>query len=168
MGEEREKSVSSVADAPGQDVLGGNIGLGALLLLVLSPWLVDTAGPDPFYKGPLIFPLISLAVIAAGALPCMIRIIRRRRIALRTDGHGFPRRAAALFLLMCLFPVAISAIGLQLATVLITFAGLLLVRRRIGEAAAIAAGLTLAVHLAFRSFLDIWFAEPWFLEALWG
>ncbi|MGF1621583.1 MAG: tripartite tricarboxylate transporter TctB family protein [Rhodomicrobiaceae bacterium] len=167
MGEEG-KAERSFTDAPGQDLLGGGIGIGALVLLVLSPWLVDSSGPDPFYKGPLIFPLIVLAVTVAGALPSMVRIARSGRLSRRIDGHGFPRLAASLFLLMCLFPFAIGAIGLQPATALLVFAGLKLVGRNVLEAAAMAAGLTLVIHLAFRTFLDIWFPAPWLIEALWG
>jgi hypothetical protein len=165
---EEEEAERSFADAPGQDLLGGGIGIGALFLLVLSPWLVDSSGPDPFYKGPLIFPLIVLAVTVAGALPSIVRIARSGRLSPRIDGNGFPRLAASLFLLMCLFPLAIGAIGLQPATALIVFAGLKLVGRSIWEAAVIAAALTLAIHLAFRTFLDIWFPAPWLIEALWG
>ena len=156
------------ADQGGHDALALAIGAIALVLLVLSPWLVNSSGPEPFYKGPLIFPLIALSVTVCGALPAAWRHIHNRRaISLHVDGAGLPARSAILFLIMCLFPLAIDAVGLEVATFALTFAGLLLVYRKPVASLIIAACLTVAIHLAFRTFLDVWFPNPW-LYAMFG
>lgn len=145
----------------GHDVLTAGIGLAAFVLFVLSPWLVDTSGPDPFYKGPLIFPMIVLAMTALAALPSALRIVRGPRARLfRVDGHGFPRRAALLFLLLCLFPLGIGVVGVQASTFIFVMAGLLAVGRPPVQVFLIAVLMTIAIHLVFRSFLDIWFPAP--------
>ena len=164
-----DRSGSQDTDQGGHDALALAIGAGALVLLILSPWLVDTSGPDPFYKGPLIFPLIALAVTVCGALPAAWRHIRYRRpVSLRVDGSGFPARSALLFLMMCLFPPAINAVGVEIASFILIFAGLLLVYRRPLPSIVVAIGLTVAIHLAFRTFLDVWFPTPWLFEMIGG
>ncbi|MFC3228373.1 tripartite tricarboxylate transporter TctB family protein [Marinibaculum pumilum] len=146
------------------DLVAVLLGAVALALLAAAPWLVDTEGPDPFYKGPLIFPLIALGITAAGAVPAAWRLGRLMLAGSgaadiwRIDGHGFPWRAAGLFGVMCAFPLAILAIGLQAATFLALLAGFRVAGwRRPIAAPLVAAALTLLLHLAFRSFLDIWF-----------
>ena len=58
------------------DLFGALLGLGALAMLLVSPWQVDTTGPDPFYKGPLLFPLMILGMTLAASLPSMWRLIK--------------------------------------------------------------------------------------------
>lgn len=164
-----DRSGSQDTDQGGHDALALAIGVGALVLLILSPWLVDTSGPDPFYKGPLIFPLIALAVAVCGALPAAWRHVRyRRSVSLRVDGRGFPARSGLLFLLMCLFPPAINAVGVEIASFVLIFAGLMLVHRRLVQSLVIAVCLAIAIHLAFRTFLDVWFPQPWLFEMIGG
>ena len=160
---------SAPHNGQGHDVLALAIGAGALVLLTLSPWLVDTSGPEPFYKGPLIFPLIALSVTICGALPAAWRhLVRGQPLSLHVDGRGFPARAALLFLLMCLFPPAIAGVGLDIASFLLIFAGLVLVHRRPLRSLLIAVGLAIVIHLAFRTFLDIWFPQPWLAGMIGG
>ena len=148
------------------DAFAAGVGLVALILLIGSPWLVDRSGPDPFYKGPLIFPLIALALTALGALPGAVRLLRTSRTeSWFLDGRGVPWRAIGLFVLMAFFPIAISLAGLGPAAFVFVFAGLMIVGyrkplRSLGIAAAVAIGL----HLAFISFLDIWFPTPMLVE----
>lgn len=160
------------AEGGGQDLLAAAIGLAALALLIGSPWLVDRDGPDPFYKGPLIFPVLVLALTVAAALPAQIRILRGGRRSLRDrlhlDGAGFPRQGAALFALMCLFPLAIGAVGLDIASALALLAGLKLTGRGWVQSVAVAAVLTLVIHLAFVTALDIWFPQPWLFDMITG
>lgn len=144
------------------DAVGTVIGVLGCALLVASPWLVDLSGPEPFYKGPLVFPLIALALVIVGSVPAALRLLRPSPAWVwRLDGNGVPRSAIGLFLLLCLFPAAVSWLGVQAATFLFTLGGLVLVGyRRPGPALLIATLLALAIHLAFRAFLDIWFPAP--------
>lgn len=150
------------AAAGGDDLLAAALGLAAAALLVASPWLVDRSGPEPFYKGPLIFPLIALAIMLAGALPAMVRLLTSNGLdSWRRLAWSPPWPAIRLFLLMCLFPWALTAIGLEAATLLFVVAGLRLVGwRRPLAAAGIAAVLAVGLHLAFKTVLDVWFPEP--------
>jgi hypothetical protein len=148
------------------DAVAAGIGAIALALLIGAPWLVDTAGPDPFYKGPLIFPLIALALTVLGALPAAGRLMTNRSGASWfVDGHGVPWTAIGVFVLMCLFPVAIRFAGLGAAAFIFVFAGLMVSGyRRPVRAVTIAALVAACLHLAFITFLDIWFPTPLLVE----
>lgn len=160
-----EEPAGAESDPPGHDTLALVVGGTALVLLLLSPWLVDRSGPEPFYKGPLIFPVMVLATIVAGALPAMVRTARNPpRSPFHFDGAGFPARGAALFVLMCFYPVAISAAGLEIATFAAIFLGLLVTGRKPVHSAIIAAGMTILTYLAFKQSLDIWFPQPWLFD----
>mgnify|MGYP000936339788 CR=1 FL=1 len=142
------------------DALAAGLGAAGLGLLAASPWLVDRSGPDPFYKGPLIFPLIALAVMVAGALPAAVRLLRPGG-SWRVDGRGLPWPALRLFLLLCLFPTAVVVAGVEATAFLFVAVGLPLVgSRRPLTVVLVAALVSLAIHLAFRSLLDIWFPTP--------
>ncbi len=152
------------------DALGAGIAAVALGLLSGAPWLVDRSGPDPFYKGPLIFPLIALALTVLGALPSAVRLVRdRRKKSWYVDGRGVPWPAIGLFALMVFFPTAIRFAGLGPASFAFVFAGLMIVGyRKPVQNLAIAAGVALCLHLAFISFLDIWFPTPLLVELFEG
>jgi Tripartite tricarboxylate transporter TctB family len=143
------------------DALAAGIGAAALGLLVGAPWLVDTSGPEPFYKGPLIFPLIALALVIVGAAHPAFRLARDSGRRWFVDGRGVPWTGIGVFVLMCFFPTAIRLIGLGPAALVFVFAGLLAAGyRRLFMALAVAAATALILHLAFIAFLDIWFPEP--------
>jgi len=148
------------------DAVAAGIGALALGLLIGAPWLVDTEGPDPFYKGPLIFPLIALALTLLGALPGAVRLVWSNRIGTWfVDGRGVPWTAIGLFALMIFFPSAINFAGLAAAAFVFVFAGLLITGyRRPLRAFAIAAAVAVCLHLAFITFLDIWFPTPMLVE----
>ncbi len=157
----------------GHDLLAAAIGLAALALLIGSPWLVDRDGPDPFYKGPLIFPMLVLTLTFAASVPMFLRLARGPlrgpvRGLLHVDGGGFPRQGAGLFGLMCLFPLAIGAVGLDVASVIVLLAGLKLTGRGWVQSVIVAAVLSVVVHLAFVTALDIWFPKPWLFDTITG
>jgi len=106
MSQRTDEDDARAAKVPlGHETLAAGVGLSAAVLFILSPWLVDRSGPDPFYKGPLIFPMIVLAITALSAVPAVFRVLRLRAVRpFHIDGHGFPGRAAFLFILMCLYP----------------------------------------------------------------
>lgn len=166
-GEEPEAPVDR--DPPGHDALAAAIGGLALFLLAFSPWLVDRTGPEPFYKGPLIFPMMVLAMIVAGAAPSIWRIAAKRPDRpLRVDGNGFPLRGGLLFTLMCFYPPAIAAVGLEAATFLALLLGLLIAGRGPLQSLGVALSLTALAWLAIKVFLDIWFPQPWLLSMIGG
>ncbi|WP_018699462.1 tripartite tricarboxylate transporter TctB family protein [Amorphus coralli] len=143
------------------DLVAGVLGLAAAALLVAAPQLVDRSGPDPFYKGPLIFPLIALAITVAGALPALVRLATAAGRSWFIDGNGVPLRAIALFALACFYAPAIAWAGLDAATFVFMLGGLLITNPRRPLRALVTAGAaTVVLHLAFISFLDIWFPEP--------
>jgi hypothetical protein len=50
------------------DLVGTILGLFAALMLATIRWQVDTSGPDPFYKGSLIFPIL-VSILDAACVP---------------------------------------------------------------------------------------------------
>ncbi|MCG8690688.1 MAG: tripartite tricarboxylate transporter TctB family protein [Minwuiales bacterium] len=164
-------AVAPAEDRPrAHDVLAAALGLAAVALLAGSPWLVDRSGPEPFYKGPLVFPLIALAIMVAGSLPAVVRLSRAgRRDGPPLDGRGFPWTAAKLFVLMCGFPLALAFFGLEVATFLFAAAGLRLVGYgRPLIVLGIAACMTAIIHIAFKLVLDVWFPAPAILDLVAG
>lgn len=157
-----EQGAAAGRETPGHDTLAAAIGCAALFLLALSPWLVDRSGPEPFYKGPLIFPMMVLATIIAGAMPSIWRMVLQPAVRpLHVDGHGFPARGSLLFAMISFYPSAIAAVGLEAATSTAILLGLLINRLRLLPSLAITATFTALAWLAFKAFLDIWFPQPW-------
>jgi hypothetical protein len=105
-----------------------------------------------------------------GALPSAARLVRDGRTkSWFVDGRGVPWPAIGLFALMVFFPTAIRFAGLGPASFVFVFAGLMIVGyRKPLRALAIAAGVALCLHLAFISFLDIWFPAPVLVEMFEG
>lgn len=151
------------------DMVASVLGVAAAGLLVAAPALVDSSGPDPFYKGPLIFPLIALAIVLASSLPAMIRIATVTGRSWFIDGHGVPFPAIALFALACLYAPAIAWAGLDAATLVFMLAGLMITNpRRPLRAVVTAVATTIILHLAFVTLLDIWFPSPTLWSAIAG
>ncbi|MEW5421068.1 tripartite tricarboxylate transporter TctB family protein [Amorphus sp. 3PC139-8] len=151
------------------DALATLIGLAALGLMVTAKSHVDVSGPDPFYKGPLIFPLIALAITAAGAVPAAARLLRAPRSASQAIRVRLPPRPLLLFVLACFYAPAIAVAGLDASTFAFLFAGLLLAGYlKPLRALLTAAIVTLLMHLAFITVLDIWFPAPTLWSAFGG
>jgi hypothetical protein len=143
------------------DLLGSVLGIGALALLVLSPWLVDTTGPDPFYKGPLLFPLITLGLILAGSIPSLFRLIRPGPARWYLDGLGRPVRAAKVLACLVLFLGGLMVFGLEIST--LVFLGVAL--KLVGQDSRLKMILvpllvTVILTVIFKQFLGVWFPEP--------
>ena len=148
------------------DLFGALLGLGALAMLLVSPWQVDTTGPDPFYKGPLLFPLMILGMTLAASLPSMWRLIKPGVDASwHLDGGGFPRRPAVILCFLIVFLVLLPLLGMEAATWLFLTGSLKYLKQdsRV-KLWLIPALVTLILYLVFKVFLDIWFPEPLALE----
>jgi hypothetical protein len=143
------------------DLLGSVLGIGALILLVLSPWLVDTTGPDPFYKGPLLFPLITLGLILAGSVPSLVRLVRPGGARWYLDGLGRPVRAAKVLACLVLFLAGLMVFGLEISTLAFLAASLKLVGQD-SRVKMILVPLLVTVILAviFKQMLGVWFPDP--------
>ena len=111
------------ADSRGHDLLATVSGrLWPLVTLISVPWNVDTSGPDPFYKGPLIFPLLVLGLmilyVASGPWPGGCCSPPEPERSWRLDGAGLPRKEnhgyPRLFLVAFLFGLIL--IGLELSS----------------------------------------------------
>jgi len=95
------------------DLLAAALGGVAALFLVTSPWNVDTEGPDPFYKGPLIFPLIVLAMMTLASVPAWVRLLRPpRESAWHLDGRGYALKTLVVLGLLIAALVALDLVGL--------------------------------------------------------
>lgn len=152
------------------DLLGTALGLMALGLLLSSPWQVDTSGPDPFYKGPLIFPLLVLILLLGASLPSMYRILRPPAgSSWELDGRGLPYQGMMVLGLLILFLAGLVYLGLEIATWLFLFLALWLLRQRTpGKLLGLPSAVTVVIHLVFIVFLDVWFPTPILFEILSG
>lgn len=155
------------AESRVHDLLGSLLGLFALGLLVTAPWHVDTSGPDPFYKGPLIFPLMVLALIVGASLPSLWRLFRFRGGSWYLDGEGLPFRSMRVLGLLVLFLAGLVWLGLEIASWVFLFTALWTVAQRSPwKLVGIPTLVTLCLYLVFKVFLDVWFPEPVLLEGL--
>lgn len=152
------------------DLLGAALGFLALGLLLSTPWQVDTSGPDPFYKGPLIFPLLVLALLLGASLPSMYRLFRPRPDASwRLDGRGIPVKGLQILGLLILFLAGLVYAGLEVTTWLFLFCSMWLLQRRSpGTLVVLPTVVTIILYLVFKLFLDVWFPTPVFWEVLTG
>jgi len=143
------------------DLLGSVLGVSALILLILSPWLVDTSGPDPFYKGPLVFPLITLGLILAGSVPSLIRLVRPKDARWYLDGRGKPFRAVKVLVCLVLFLGGLVFLGLEISTLIFLAASLKLVGQDSRpKLLLIPLLVTLILTVIFKYSLGVWFPEP--------
>lgn len=148
------------------DLFGALLGLFALVMLLTIHWQVDTSGPDPFYKGPLIFPLIILSIMLAGALPAMWRMIKPvAGASWFLDGDGIPFRTMVVAGMLSLFPFGFTYLGLEISTWLFLVLGLKIVKQDSpAKLIIVPAAITVAIYLMFKYFLDIWFPTPLLFE----
>ncbi|MBC8440991.1 MAG: tripartite tricarboxylate transporter TctB family protein [Deltaproteobacteria bacterium] len=148
------------------DLFGSVLGLFALVMLVSSPWQVDSSGPDPFYKGPLIFPLIVFSLILAGALPSMWRLVRPSiQASWYLDGHGRSFKTLIILGLLILYPAGLLFLGLEISTWLFLFIALKLVKQdSLLKLTIIPILVTIILFVLFKFFLDVWFPEPLLIE----
>lgn len=151
------------------DVFGSVLGVCAFAMLISSPWQVDTTGPDPFYKGPLIFPLIVFLLVIAGSLPSIWRLIRpRRQSSWYLDGYGIPAKGILMLGLLATYLVGVVTIGMEVATWLFLVISMKIVGQdSILKITVFPLLITLILYLVFKLLLDIWFPEPLIVTWLW-
>jgi len=142
--------------------------LGAIgaLLLILTPYQVPSPRLYPFYKGPRIFPILSLSLMILASLPATVRLIRGRSgTSWRVDGYGMPVKAALFLAVSVLFMFAISWIGLEISCFLY-LAGCLywLGHRSPAHFLGISIIYTAVLVIIFKYILGLYLPEPLVLK----
>ncbi|MFH1155163.1 MAG: tripartite tricarboxylate transporter TctB family protein [Pseudomonadota bacterium] len=148
------------------DLLGALMGLFALGMLVTSPWQVDTSGPEPFYKGPLIFPMVAFCLMVCGALPSFLRLVRPPEMASwYLDGKGIHGRTLGIAGLLVGYMAGLVWMGLEVSTWLFLMITLPMVGHGSkAKLTLIPLGVALVLYVMFKWLLDIWFPQPLLLE----
>ncbi|MDY0095281.1 MAG: tripartite tricarboxylate transporter TctB family protein [Candidatus Vecturithrix sp.] len=138
----------------------------AAVVLISAPWQVDTSGPDPFYKGPLIFPLLALALMILASLPAAWRLITPQEGASwQLDDAGMPLKTIVVLGFLILFPVGLVLIGLEATSWGFLFSLLYYLGYR-GSRTLILVPLivTGVLVLIFKYVLDVFFPTPLLME----
>lgn len=144
------------------DLAGAILGVFALAMLITAPWQVDTTGPDPFYKGPLIFPLIVFLIIMVGSLPSLSRLIKPLKESDWTlDGFGIPKKSMVVLCLLVAFLAGVITLGMEISTWLFLVISMKIVGQDTSfKLIVFPLVLTVLLYVVFKLFLDIWFPEP--------
>lgn len=146
------------------DLLSIILGMFAgILLLTLRLHIDEPAVDYPFYKGPHIFPIIVLTVMAISSLPSLYHLIRTfGRGSWWLDGYGWPIKPAIVtFMLVLFFLFGITWIGLECSVLtFLLLSVLLLGYRRVGVTVLYPLLYTLIMVVIFKYVLKIWFPEP--------
>jgi hypothetical protein len=152
------------------DLFGAFLGTAAAGVLISTYWQVDTSGPDPFYKGPLIYPLLVLSLIVLASVPSAWRLVKpHERFTWMLDGGGFPYKPLMVFLFLVAFLCGLVIIGLRVSCLLFVGTSLYyLGHRRPGVLVLIPVIMTGLIFILFKFFLDIYFPTPLILDWFGG
>lgn len=142
----------------------------AAFCLITSPWNVDTEGPDPFYKGPLIFPIMVLSMMVLASLPACKRLLSPADGSTwQLDGGGFPKKTLAVLGLLIAMLGGLNLIGLEISALAFLAASLhLLGHRGPFKLVVLPLVMTGLIVMIFKYFLDVFFSTPLIAEWLWG
>jgi hypothetical protein len=148
------------------DVLSAFLGAFAAVVLITSPLNVDTSGPDPFYKGPLIFPLMALSLMVLAAIPAAARLLRPSPGATwRLDGEGRPIKTLFVLALLIAHLFGLKLVGLEASSLSFLMGALFYLNyRRPLHLFLIPIIVTVVMTLVFKHFLQVWFPTPWIME----
>gem|GEM_PF-659909 len=172
------------------DLLSASLGAFAAFCLITSPWNVDTEGPDPFYKGPLIFPIMVLSMMVLAALPACRRLFSPADgSSWRLDGGGYPRKTLMVLGLLIGMLAGLNLIGLEVCALAFLsvslYIGLNLIGLEVCALAFLSVSLYILGHrgpfklivlplvmtglivLIFKHFLGVFFPTPLIAEWIW-
>ena len=151
------------------DLFSAFLGAFAAFTLITSPWNVDTEGPDPFYKGPLIFPVMVLFMMILASLPAWVRLVSPPTdSSWRLDGQGFPKKTLVVLGLLVATLVGLNLIGLEISAWLFLSMGLYyLGHRGILKLMVLPLVITGLIFLVFKHFLGVFFPTPLIVEWIW-
>lgn len=138
------------------------MGLFCAVMLVLCPWQIDLDVPYPFYKGPLLVPMLALSLGVLSSLPAWARLLKPSPGALwKVDGQGISPKPFVMLLIGALYPFMIMLIGLEAATFTALSAELIyLGHRTILLAIGLPVFVSLLFWLIFKLLLDVFFPTP--------
>jgi hypothetical protein len=151
------------------DLFAAGLGAFAAVCLITSPWNVDTEGPDPFYKGPLIFPIMVLSMMIIASLPACKRLFSPAfGSSWQLDGEGYPKKTLGVLGLLIAMLVGLNLIGLEVSALAFLGSSLYLLGHR-GPVKLIVLPLVMTglIVLIFKYFLDVFFPTPLLVEWLW-
>jgi len=152
------------------DLLAAVLGAFAAVCLITSPWNVDTEGPDPFYKGPLIFPIMVLSMMILACLPACKRLFSTAQgSSWQLDGEGWPQKTLFVLGLLIAMLAGLNLIGLEVCAFAFLSLSLFLLGHR-GPIKLVVLPLVMTglIVLIFKHFLDVYFPTSLIAEWLWG
>lgn len=150
------------------DLFSAFLGAFASFTLISSPWNVDTEGPDPFYKGPLIFPVMVLSMMILASLPAWKRLLSPPAASSwHLDGKGFPKKTLVVLGLLIALLVGLGLIGLEVsAWLFLTITLYYLGHRGVLKLVVLPLVMTGLIVLVFKHFLGVFFPTPMVMEWL--
>ncbi len=148
------------------DICTAAIGLFAAIMLIASPWVVDSTGPVPFYKGPLIFPLITLTCMLVFSIPSLFKLFFKRDTADYTlDQEGFPKKAIIILTFLILFICGIMGIGLEFSVFIFISVSLYFLGFRTLKTVIFLPVITVfLIWFLFKFLLEVWFQTPYIFQ----
>jgi len=148
------------------DLVGALFGFFAAVMLATIRWQIDTSGPDPFYKGPSIFPILVLSLMLLASIPAIWRLFRPpSSAAWYLDGGGMPVKPAIVAALLVIYIAGLVYVGLAAASWLFMFVCLWVVGQRTPvKLLGVPTLMTSVLHLLFVNVLDVFFATPVLFE----
>lgn len=152
------------------DLVSGSIGMVGIGLLISTRWEVDTSVPYPFYKGPLIFPLLILILMIVASLPSVWRLLKSSgKKSWELDGQGIPIKPLIIFSLLVLYGIGLVVFGLEISSYLFLITSLYyLGHRNLVRLFVVPLIYTTVIVFLFSYVLGIYFPKPlaliWFLE----
>ncbi len=151
------------------DLFSAFLGVFAAFALITSPWNVDTEGPDPFYKGPLIFPVMVLAMMILASLPACMRLLSPPADSTwRLDGEGYPKKTLVVLGLLIATLIGLNLIGLEVSAWLFLSISLYcLGHRGVLKLIVLPLVITGLLFLVFKHFLGVFFPTPLIVEWIW-
>jgi hypothetical protein len=152
------------------DLFSAFLGGFAAATLISSPWNVDTEGPDPFYKGPLIFPVMVLSMMILASLPAWARLLSPPAgSSWRLDGEGFPKKTLVVLGLLIALLIGLGLIGLEVSSWLfLTITLYYLGHRGFLKLVVLPLVMTGLIVMVFKYFLGVFFPTPMVVDWLWG
>lgn len=149
------------------DLTAACLGGAALIFLCSLPWQIDTSGPEPFFKGPLIYPLLVLSIMFISSWPAFLRLLKNKDRVWFLDGQGLPNNSVVVLLLLIGFFAGFILIGIEFSVWLFLTCGLYFLRHRKPLLIILLPLLTaLCFNVILKRLLQVYFPPPIILEVL--